>query len=235
MVKDEIETREVVPLERRADRELFPLSMNQRDMWFQSQIHSQPGLNNVCVQVTLDGELNTEFFRHAWQAVVDRHETLRTVFVELEGVPYQKIVPDVPVNFAVHDLSVQPETSQIGMIQAIEKDLVSRQFDFKSGTFFRFALVVLGHPRHVCLFIFSHLILDGIYMSQIFEQVGASYEMLLRGGNGALPPISVQYTDFAARQIELLQKGLLKEHESYWRGPMSSPLAGMGLPPRRAS
>ncbi|HZI55802.1 MAG TPA: condensation domain-containing protein, partial [Verrucomicrobiae bacterium] len=81
VVKDEMETREVVPLERRADRELFPLSMNQRDMWFQSQIHSQPGLNNVCVQVTLDGELNTEFFRQAWQAVVDRHETLRTVFV----------------------------------------------------------------------------------------------------------------------------------------------------------
>jgi len=233
MVKDEIETREVVPLERRADRELFPLSMNQRDMWFQSQIHSQPGLNNVCVQVTLDGELNTEFFRQAWQAVVDRHETLRTVFVELEGVPYQKIVPEVPVNFAVHDLSAEPAASQVGMIQAIEKDLVSRQFDFRSGPLFRFALARRGPTSHVFLFIFSHLILDGIYMSQIFEQVGASYEMFLRGESGALPPINVQYTDFAARQIELLQKGLLKEHESYWREQLQSPLPAMELPTDR--
>ncbi|MBZ5507151.1 MAG: amino acid adenylation domain-containing protein [Acidobacteriia bacterium] len=235
MVKDEVETRETVPLERRADRELFPLSMNQRDMWFQSQIHSQQGLNNVCVQVTLEGELNVEFFRQAWQAVVDRHETLRTVFVELDGVPYQKIVSNVRVSFAVHDLSEEPEAAQAGIIQAIEKDLVSKQFDFGTGPLFRFALAQRGPAHHVFLFIFSHLILDGIYMSQIFEQVGASYEMLLRGESGILPSISVQYTDFAARQIELLQKGLLKEHESYWRDQLQSPLPAMELPTDRES
>ena len=71
MLKDDAEERQAIPLERRADRELFPLSMNQRDMWFQSQIHSQQGLNNVCVQVVLEGALNAEFFRRAWQAVVD--------------------------------------------------------------------------------------------------------------------------------------------------------------------
>src|SRR6185312_12033390 len=227
MVKDAIETREIVPLERRADRELFPLSMNQRDMWFQSQIHAQPGLNNVCVQVTLEGELNVEFFRLAWQAVVDRHETLRTIFVELEGVPHQKIVPNVHVDFVLHDLSGKPEAEQSNTIQAIEKDLVSRQFDFKTGPLLRFALAQRGPNSHLFLFVFSHLILDGIYMSQIFEQVGASYEMQLRGESCSLPAISVQYTDFAARQIELLQKGLLKEHESYWRDQLQSPLPAM--------
>ncbi|HEV8492878.1 MAG TPA: condensation domain-containing protein, partial [Candidatus Angelobacter sp.] len=235
MVKDAIETREIVPLERRADRELFPLSMNQRDMWFQSQIHAQPGLNNVCVQVTLAGELNVEFFRQAWQAVVDRHETLRTIFVELEGVPHQKIVPNVRVDFVLHDLSGKPEAEQANTIQAIERDLVSRQFDFKTGPLLRFALAQCGPNSHLFLFVFSHLILDGIYMSQIFEQVGASYEMLLRGESGSLPAISVQYTDFAARQTELLQKGLLKEHESYWRDQLQSPLPAMELPTDRDS
>lgn len=235
MVKDAIETREIVPLERRADRELFPLSMNQRDMWFQSQIHAQPGLNNVCVQVTLEGELNVEFFRLAWQAVVDRHETLRTIFVELEGIPHQKIVPTVHVDFVLHDLSGKPEAEQSCTIQAIEKDLVSRQFDFKTGPLLRFALAQCGPNSHVFLFVFSHLILDGIYMSQIFEQVGASYEMQLRGESCSLPAISVQYTDFAARQTELLQKGLLKEHESYWRDQLQSPLPAMELPTDRDS
>ena len=235
MVKDEVETRIAVPLERRADRDLFPLSMNQRDMWFQSQIHSQQGLNNVCVQVTLEGELNVESFRQAWQAVVDRHETLRTVFIELDGVPYQKIVSTVRVDFAIHDLSKKPEAAQAGIIQAIEKDLVSKQFDFRTGPLFRFGLAQCGPARHVFLFTFSHLVLDGIYMSQIFEQVGASYEMLLRGESGTLPSISVQYTDFAARQIELLQKGLLKEHEGYWRDQLQSPLPAMELPTDRES
>src|SRR2546423_10255168 len=94
MVQDDAAKPETVRLERSVDRELFPLSMNQRDMWFQSQIHAQQGLNNVCVQVRLDGTLNVEFFRCAWQAVVTRHEALRTIFVESEGVPYQKILPE---------------------------------------------------------------------------------------------------------------------------------------------
>src|SRR5215469_16178176 len=51
-------SRGAVPLERCSNRALFPLSMNQRDMWFQGQIHAQKGLNNVCVQVNLEGALN---------------------------------------------------------------------------------------------------------------------------------------------------------------------------------
>jgi surfactin family lipopeptide synthetase A len=235
MPKDDARERQIIPLERRADRELFPLSMNQRDMWFQSQIHSQRGLNNVCVQVTLEGPLNVEFFRQAWQAVVDRHDTLRTVFVEREGVPYQKILPRVLVDFSAHDLSDKTATTQTGLVQALERELVGQQFDFGTGPLFRFALARLDSARHVFLFIFSHLILDGIYMSQIFEQVGASYEMLSRGEDGALSPISVQYPDFAARQNELLQQGLLKEHEGYWRDQLQAPLPAMELPTDRAS
>jgi amino acid adenylation domain-containing protein len=235
MLKDEAAERHEILLERRTDRELFPLSMNQRDMWFQSQIHSQPGLNNVCVQVTLDGTLNTEFFREAWQAVVDRHETLRTVFVESDGVPYQKVLSNVRVDFQFHDLVGQMESAQADAIQMIERELAKKQFDFVAGPLFRFALAQLGSARHVFLFIFSHLVLDGIYMAQIFEQVGASYERLLHGESGALPFINVQYPDFAAWQQELLQRGQLKEHESYWRDQLQAPLPAMELPTDRDS
>ena len=134
-------SRDMVRLERCLDRELFPLSMNQRDMWFQSQIHAQQGLNNVCVQVTLDGELNVDFFRRAWQAVVDRHEALRTVFVEVEGTPQQQILSHVQVTFSVQDLSGKSAAEHAVHVKAVEQELVSRQFDFSAGPLFRFALL----------------------------------------------------------------------------------------------
>jgi surfactin family lipopeptide synthetase A len=230
-----IKDRQSVPLERNAERELFPLSMNQRDMWFQSQIHSQPGLNNVCVQVTLSGALNVEFFKLAWRAVVDRHEALRTVFIESEGVPYQKVLHGVQVDFLFYDFSGLPANTCTERIHKLDRKLASQQFEFTTGPLFQFAMVKLAATQHIFLFVFSHLILDGIYMSQIFEQVGVSYEMLLSGEDGTLPAMGLQYPDFAARQNELLQQGLLKEHEDYWREQLQFPLPAMDLPTDRHS
>jgi amino acid adenylation domain-containing protein len=229
------DNRREIPLEQRASRDLFPLSLNQRDMWFQGQIHAQEGLNNVCVQVTLEGALNVEFFRRAWQAVVDRHETLRTVFVQVEGVPWQKVLPVAPVHFEIMDLSDQPDAGRDKVLQSIERQLARRAFDFATGPLFRFTLVRESDSWHSLFFVFSHLILDGIYMAQIFEQVGASYAAQVQGGDPALPPLGIQYTDFAARQHDLLQQGLLQDHEEYWREQLQLPLPAMELPTDRVS
>src|SRR5215469_2192788 len=228
-------SRGAVPLERCSNRALFPLSMNQRDMWFQGQIHAQKGLNNVCVQVNLEGALNVEFFRRAWQAVVDRHEALRTVFVEVDSVPQQKILSHVEVDFFLQDLSENPPAEQAGHLELIARELVSRQFDFSVGPLLRFSLLRFDQKHHVCLFVFSHLILDGIYMSQIFEQVRISYESLLGGGNGSLSPLEIQYPDFAVRQNELLSQGILRHHEAYWQEQLGGTLPEMELPTDRHS
>lgn len=228
-------SREMFLLQRKPDRDLFPLSMNQRDMWFQSQIHAQRGLNNVCVRVTLEGNLNVDLFRRAWQAVVNRHEALRTEFVEVEGIPRQKILSNVQVTFSVQDLSGRAPVQQAADVKAVEQEMASRPFDFSAGPLLGFSLLHLGQSSHVFLFVFSHLILDGIYMSQIFEQVRASYEDLLNGGTGTLPELEIQYPDFAAHQNEILAQGLLKQHEAYWQQQLRAPLPEMELPTDRDS
>src|ERR1051325_6667352 len=84
-------------MDRSPEPTLFPLSFNQRDMWLQRKIHTQPALNNVCVEVALNGPLLPDLLRRALQEVVNRHHTLRTVFLELEGIPYQRVLPFVRV------------------------------------------------------------------------------------------------------------------------------------------
>ncbi|HVR21724.1 MAG TPA: condensation domain-containing protein, partial [Candidatus Polarisedimenticolia bacterium] len=82
---------------------MYPLSFNQRDMWFQRQIHGEGGLNNVSARVLLAGELEVDRWRQALQSVVNRHDGLRTVFVEGEGTPYQQVLTEVKVEFVQMD------------------------------------------------------------------------------------------------------------------------------------
>ncbi len=219
-----------VPLERITDREEFPLSFNQRDMWFQRQIHTEAGLNNLGALVTLSGPLNVEFFRQSLQAVVDRHDTLRTVFVERNGVPYQKVLPSMPVAIAAMDLAGKSEEEQAEIVRNRRYEVIGAPYDFSAGPLFRTELLRLQENKHVLIFAFSHLILDGVYMAELFEQLAISYEALMKGEPAALPPLKLQYQDFATWQDERLKQGLLEHHQGYWQKQLQSPLPAMSLP-----
>ena len=218
----------------RTERQVFPLSLNQRDMWFQGQIHDQGALNNVCAQVTLSGPLRHELFLQAVQAVIDRHEALRTVFLELDGVPCQRILADVRVSYPIRDLSDHPPLARAAEVLKMEQELVSAPLDFSGGPLFRANMFRLEENEHVFLFVFNHLILDGIYMAQFFQQVGTAYSMLLNGRN-LPPPSDIQYPDFAAWQEERLKQGSLSQHEVYWHQQLELPIPAMHLPSDRDS
>src|SRR5579872_366906 len=222
-------------LQRRHSGGDIPLSLNQRDMWFQSQIHAEAGLNNVCAQVTLSGSLRHQLFREALQAVVDRHEALRTVFIEQDGAPRQRILDCVHVSFSILDLCAESPDVRAQVVLRREQELVCLPFDFGVGPLFRAELLRLEGNQHVFLFVFNHLILDGIYMAQLFQQVGTAYSMLSGGGTLSLPSISIQYPDFAVWQNARLDRGLLRQHEGYWRQQLELPIPVMDLPTDRDS
>jgi amino acid adenylation domain-containing protein len=219
-----------VRLERITDREEFPLSFNQRDMWFQRQIHTEAGLNNLGALVTLSGPLDIGFFRQSLQAVVNRHDTLRTIFVERNGIPYQKALSSMPVAIAQLDISARSEEEQAEIVRKRRSEVIGAPYDFGAGPLFRTELLRLKENKHVLVFAFSHLILDGVYMAELFEQLAVSYESLMNGKPAALPPLKLQYQDFATWQDERLKQGLLEHHQSYWQQQLQSPLPAMSLP-----
>ncbi|HEV8492296.1 MAG TPA: condensation domain-containing protein, partial [Candidatus Angelobacter sp.] len=219
-----------ITLERVTDRDEFPLSFNQRDMWFQRQIHSEAGLNNLGALVTLAGPLNVDFFSQSLQAVVDRHDTLRTIFVERNGIPYQTVLRAMPVSIARLDISDIDEKEQAETARKRCREVVGEPYDFSAGPLFRFELLRLQENKHALVFAFSHLILDGVYMAELFEQLAVSYEQLMNGQSSALPPLKLQYQDFAVWQDERLKQGLQEHHQSYWQQQLQSPLPAMSLP-----
>ncbi len=229
---------------------MYPLSFNQRDMWFQRQIHGEGGLNNVSARVLIAGELEVDRWRQALQSVVNLHDGLRTVFVEREGTPYQQVLTEVKVEFVQVDwggesgeeefsTSKAREQDREGEMRRRERELLSAAFDFQRGPLFRSELWRVGEREHIFVFAFHHLILDGVYMAELFEQVGAAYTALWEGKPAGGVELKMQYGDFAVGQEERLRQGRLEEHAAYWRRqfreitaglPMELPLDGEGRP-----
>lgn len=215
----------------RSERTCFPLAFNQRDMWVQRQIHTSPALNNVCVEVTLEGPLRPDLFQQALQEVINRQGALRTVFLEQDGVPCQRLLDRVELRLPVTDLSeVDSPTERANTILDRQRELAGIPLNFTDGPLFNASLLRFSPGEHVFLFGFTHLVLDGIYMSQLFDQVGWVYERLLAGAPAALPPLDLQYAEFAASQNERWQLGHLAPHEAYWKKQLEVPLPEMALP-----
>src|SRR5579871_6821767 len=224
---------DVIDLLRRPERGLFPLSLNQRDMWFQNQIHLGPGLNNMGAKAVFAGPLRLDLIRQAWQELVDRHDALRTVFVEREGEQYQLVLKEVAADFPAIDISGGSPQEQLQQVSVRCRRLLATQYDFSERPPYRAELLRLSEEEHVLLFAFSHLILDFYYVARLFEQFATVYQTLIVKGSVDLPSIEIQYTDVAVWQQERLQRGLLRQHEDYWHRQLELPLPTMELPTDR--
>jgi amino acid adenylation domain-containing protein len=222
--------RKNLPLAPMTGKDEFPLSLNQRDMWFQQQIHNEAGINNLGVRVILTGPLDVERFRQALQAVVDRHAVLRTVIIERAGVPCQKVLKDALIDFATVDLRSRNKDDQEKRVNARQYELVGEPYNFSCGPLFRAELLRLSDELHAFIFAFSHLILDAMYVAELFEQAAIAYKQLVTGGSGTLPPLAFQYHDVAQWQEERLKQGRLEEHQVYWQQQLQPPLPAISLP-----
>ena len=210
---------------------LYPLSFNQRDMWFQRQIHGEGGLNNVVARIKIEGKLEVGRWREALQEVVAEQAALRTVFVEQEGTTYQRVLGEVKVEFQRIDLRGKTVAEQAEWMGQVEGERLRAGFDFERGPLFRAELWQTGEEEHEFAFVFNHLILDGVYMAELFEQVGAAYSRMGEGrkreGKGSRGKL--HYGEYAQSQEQRLRGGELEEHEGYWRRQLEPPLPAMDL------
>ncbi|MGY0056624.1 condensation domain-containing protein [Streptomyces sp. LZ34] len=202
----------------------FPLSAAQRAVWARHTRdpsgHRQSTLRTFAVAGTLD----LAALRTALEALVRRHEPLRTVY--LDG-PVQQIRPDAPV--AVRIVSEPPRPSA---------------FDLARGPLLRVDVRPTDPNRHEVTFSSHLLAADGWSLDVFFTELAACYRAALRGESAALPELAVQYVDWAAWQAERLTPERTGELVRWWRGALeryprprgagASPTGGPGRGRRRA-
>ncbi|HEY2728761.1 MAG TPA: amino acid adenylation domain-containing protein [Polyangia bacterium] len=212
---------------------VFPTSYSQQRLWFLDQLQPGSGAYNVPTAARLKGPIDAAVLERALNEVVARHESLRTTFASEAGVPVQVVAPALSIPLPVEDLSPLSAPARQAELGRILAEAASAPFDLKVGPLVRARLVRLGADDHVFLVNASHIVVDGIAISIIFNELSALYAAFAAGRPSPLPNVAIQYADYALWQKELLQGPELERLVSYWRERLSGELPSAELPSDR--
>lgn len=209
---------------RRLSRETatFPLSFAQQRLWFLEQFDPGTPLYNVPEAFRIEGPLQPEILQQAFAALVARQEILRTTFISHQGAPLQVIHEQMSIEIPVIDLSEMSEHGRLPEAMCIVTNEAHLPFDLVQGPLVRTLLVRLSTNEHLFLLAFHHIIFDGWSGNILLKELMMFYEALLTGSPPNLPPLPVQYADFAAWQREWLQGEVLEQEISYWKRQLDS-------------
>ncbi|MEA5363472.1 non-ribosomal peptide synthase/polyketide synthase [Amycolatopsis sp., V23-08] len=197
------------------DRPL-PQSFAQQRLWFLDEF--EPGGTEYVTStaVRLHGELVVDALAEAFTGLVARHEPLRTTFASADGHGVQVVHPPTAVPVPVTDLSDHPaETREAALAEVLRAD-GEQPFDLREGPLLRVKVIRLAPREHVLTVTVHHIVTDGWSNGLIAEEIGLRYAAALRGEPAELPPLPVQYADFAAWQRGLLAERVLAGQVAYW-------------------
>jgi amino acid adenylation domain-containing protein len=208
----------------------YPLSSAQLRLWILYEINKDAIEYNIPRVLELNGSFDAVAYEHAIKAVVARHEILRTIFREKNGQARQWVLPaeDFPLRFACKDLRNEAAARAIAD-EMIRKDK-SRPFDLENGPLFRVMLFRLEDEQYLCYYNMHHIISDGWSMNILMKEVMQLYEAFLQNADPQLPPLPIQYKDYAVwEQAELLTDAY-RQHRTYWLEQLSGELPVLSLP-----
>jgi amino acid adenylation domain-containing protein len=211
----------------------FPASYSQQRLWFLDQLHPGSGAYNVPTAARLQGPLDARALERALNEVVARHESLRTTFASEAGVPVQVVTPALTIPLTLEDLSALAADAREGRLARILAEAASVPFDLADGPLVRACLVRLAPDDHVFLLNTSHIVTDGISISIIFGEISKLYAAAVSGQPAPLPPVAIQYADYALWQKDFLQGPELERLMAYWRARLAGELPPSELPPDR--
>ncbi|WP_143281753.1 non-ribosomal peptide synthetase, partial [Caballeronia cordobensis] len=204
----------------------LPLSFAQERLWFLEQLNPGQSTYNIPVAVRLSGSLDVSAFENALNALVARHESLRTSFAQHDGQAVQCIASELRITLPLVVLSDDAQVRRLAQAEA------TRAFDLQHGPLLRAQLLRLAADEHVLLFTMHHIISDGWSTGVLVRELGACYTASLLNEPLALPPLAVQYADFTLWQRDWLAGAELERQTQYWRNQLAE-LAPLDLPTDR--
>ncbi|HEY0022709.1 MAG TPA: non-ribosomal peptide synthase/polyketide synthase [Longimicrobium sp.] len=207
----------LAPLARQPDvREgRVPLSFSQQRLWFLEQLGDLGGTYHISQRLPLRGELDRAALVRALDRIVARHEALRTTFAQVDGVPEQRIGPaDTGFRLEEHDLGGQANAqAELGRLLAEE---ARAPFDLERGPLIRGRLIRVAPDHHVLAVTMHHIVSDAWSMELFTQELGALYGAFRSGEPDPLPPLPVQYADYAAWQRKWVEGDVLQAQAEYW-------------------
>jgi amino acid adenylation domain-containing protein len=198
------------------EREEAPLSFAQRRLWFIDQMGGGSVQYNMPGAMRIVGKFEEEVAERAFRRIIERHQPLRTVIVNGEQGPVQRIRKEFEFRLGWKDLRDKGrEEQELLVAEALEADAV-QAFDLSRDLMLRAAFLRLSEEEGVLQFNMHHIAADGWSMGILVKEFGELYEAYAGGKQDPLPELSIQYADYAEWQREWLQGEVVERQLRYW-------------------
>ena len=212
------------------NRSSFPASFAQQRLWFLDQLEPGTAAYNLVRVFRIVGPLDLGVLTRAFEIVLLRHASLRTVFEAVDGNPRQVVLPDANVQIAVLDLSeLPPDQREEEALQVAGKE-GKKPLQLGEGPLLRSVLIRTGEETHILVLVMHHIITDGWSISTLFRELTQCYADLSNDRIPNLPPLSIQYTDYAEWQSQNMSGALLADEVRHWRKKLEGAQTLLDLP-----
>jgi amino acid adenylation domain-containing protein len=202
----------------------FPLSFSQERLWFLDQLEPGNHAYNMPAAIRIKGRLNRTCMEQALNEILARHEVLRTNFDTVDSQPVQIIAPKKRIPLVIKDLSGLPPEGQSAETGKLTEEEAKRPFDLRTDLLVRATLLVLNEQEYIFLLTLHHIVSDGWSISIFAREFRILYNAFLNGEITPLPPLPIQYADFARWQREWLQGDRLSNQLEYWKQQLNGEL-----------
>ena len=213
-------------LQRSAYRGSAPLSYSQEMLWVLDQLHPRNLAYSIPRAMRLSGELDVSALQRSLNEVVQRHEVLRTTYAADEGTPVQIVHPPCPFFLEKVDLAGKNEEE----VQEHIVEEARKPFDLARDLMFRAKLFQLGRAEHILFLNTHHIASDGVSAGILLKELGSLYEDYGIGKDAELPPLPIQYIDFALWQRSTLVGSNIAADLEFWRKQLANAAPVLELP-----
>ncbi|KAA8701250.1 non-ribosomal peptide synthetase [Pseudomonas proteolytica] len=210
-----------------------PLSYSQQRMWFLWQMEPDSPAYNVGGMARLRGVLDVGRFEAALQALIMRHETLRTTFPSIDGVARQKVAAQSSVRMSWQDFSGLTEAERQLRLQQLADQEAHSPFNLETGPLLRACLVKAGDQEHYLVLTLHHIVTEGWAMDIFARELSALYEAFIDERESPLEPLPVQYLDYSVWQRQWLEAGERQRQLDYWTTQLGNEHPLLELPSDR--
>ncbi|WP_256867992.1 condensation domain-containing protein, partial [Candidatus Entotheonella palauensis] len=196
-------------------------------LWQTEQLEPGRAAYHIPAAFRLRGTLHVESLAQSIHEIVQRHEILRTVFVDTDRGPVQRIAPWGEVT--LRRVTLSAEASETAVMQQLQHEAM-RPFDISQGPLCRVWLGELTPTDHLLLITMHHMVSDGWSFALFFRQLASLYHAYLKHLSSPLEPVAVQYGDYAYWQHQGLQELAIAAQLAYWGKHLQGDIAAVALP-----
>ncbi|NWE80275.1 non-ribosomal peptide synthetase [Pseudomonas yamanorum] len=207
-----------------------PLSYSQQRMWFLWQMEPDSPAYNVGGMARLRGVLDVGRFEAALQALIMRHETLRTTFPSINGVAQQKVAAQTGVRMDWQDFSAFNQAERQQRVQQLADHEAHTPFNLETGPLLRACLVKAGEQEHYLVLTLHHIVTEGWAMDIFARELSALYEAFIDDRESPLATLPVQYLDYSVWQRQWLESGERQRQLDYWTAQLGTEHPLLELP-----